>query len=132
MVHAAMVRLFKSRFGIIAVSPCIHSATTKAMTSSQKPTRKPIEKLEFQACSTPPSCSTSSKQIQAPSPRTTPKASNSRGYCLHGGALTDRECGGVLKRKRRTRNVTPPIGKLIQKHHLQVRSWVNTPPSTGP
>jgi len=27
---------------------------------------------------------------------------------------------------------TPPIGKLIQKHHLQLRLVVKTPPSSGP
>jgi len=57
-----------------------------------------------------------------------PKKSNSFTCCLNVIPLW----GLRLRKKNKMIPATPPVGKLIQKHHLQDTWSVNTPPRRGP
>ena len=46
--------------------------------------------------------------------------------------VSDEADGGFLKKNTSARIVSAPIGRLIQKHHLQVACSVKAPPRIGP
>lgn len=122
--------LRSNRRGIIARSSQKNSFVMNSPVRIGKPTRHPITSLSCQDLLTPHS-RLSRKQSNAPVNVMTPGISSWRMISFRDTPTFARRKGGRNK-GRRTAKVAPPTGTLIQKHHLQVKLLVNSPPITGP
>lgn len=93
----------------------------KTMRSNPKPTNNPMTTLELHDLEMPPSCKTRKMQTNAPRKMAIPGKSNARGISF-GVVEAILDQAGVLKKIKIMSMVAPPMGRLIQKHHLQETS----------
>lgn len=78
----------------------------------------------------PPHCKARRRETTLGTRKRVPSGSSRRICCLIGTGFFGRL--GSLRRNMTTPTESAPIGRLIQKHHLQLSFPVNKPPSRGP
>lgn len=117
-VADAIDRCLMILMGTVALSPlrtCSHSHTRN---KTPNKTKRRIMRHEVQAYCVPPHCTARRRHITQGIKTSVPLRSNlCKKPAIEGFALSGRGVGGMETRKRVARSVTPPKGRLIQKHH---------------
>lgn len=109
-----MDRFFKMRKGTIAVSPCLHSQSTKEMTSTPKVTKRPMIRGLFQGYTWPPHCRVSSNETTAPMKRTVPTASICLSFVCSGRSWFTWLAEACMRTNAMTAMITAtPTGTLL-------------------
>lgn len=130
------VLFLSSLVGNVAASPFHCWWTATHMRETPNTTKRTMIRASLHGYDEPPHSSAISRHVMLPAIARPPSRSNWTSFCVQVFPVGSCFCSGVRlggwKQKTRMAQRTAPMGRLIQKHHLQPILLAICPPMMGP